>query len=48
MELHGFNTKRFMAELEKPNFLMMDASEYGKKLVVDRKMLKSREALVTE
>ena len=37
-----------MAELEKPNFLMMDASEYGKKLVADRKMLKSREALVTE
>jgi len=48
VEPHGFNTKRFMAELEKPNFLMMDASEYGKKLVADRKMLKSREALVTE
>ena len=31
VEPHGFSTKRFMAELEKPNLLIMDALEYGQK-----------------
>lgn len=40
VEPHGFSTRRFLAELEKPNLLIMDALEYGRRLIVDEKFMK--------
>ena len=48
VEPHGFSTKRFMAELEKPNLLIMDALEYGKRLIADREFMKLVESKFEE
>ena len=48
VEPHGFSTRRFMAELEKPNLLIMDALEYGKRLIADREFMKLVESKFEE
>ena len=37
---HGFSVKRFLRELEKPNLIILDALEYGKRLVADEEFVK--------
>jgi predicted nucleotidyltransferase len=40
IEPHGFSTKRFLDELERPNLLILDALEYGRKLIADEEFMK--------
>lgn len=40
VEPHGYNTRRFLEELEKPNLLILDALEYGERLVVDDEFMR--------
>jgi hypothetical protein len=40
VEPHGFSTKRFLDELERPNLLILDALEYGRKLIADEEFMK--------
>ena len=48
VEPHGFNSKRFLDELEKPNLVILDALEYGKRLIADRKFMKLVESKFKE
>jgi len=48
VEPHGFNSKRFLDELEKPNLVILDALEYGKRLIADRKFMKLVESKFQE
>ena len=40
IEPHGFSVKRFLRELEKPNLIILDALEYGRRLVADEEFVK--------
>lgn len=40
VEPHGFSTRRFLDELERPNLLILDALEYGKRLIADEEFMK--------
>lgn len=40
VEPHGYSTRRFLEELEKPNLLILDALEYGERLVVDDEFMR--------
>lgn len=40
VEPHGFSTKKFLEELERPNLLILDALEYGKRLIADEDFIK--------
>ena len=37
---HGFSVDRFLREIEKPNLIILDALEYGKRLVADEEFVK--------
>ena len=39
---HGFSIKRFLREPEKPNLIILDALEYGKRLLADEESLNPR------
>ena len=40
VEPHGYSARRFLEELEKPNLLILDALEYGERLVVDDEFMR--------
>jgi DNA polymerase sigma len=48
VEPHGFSTRRFLDELEKPNLLILDALEYGRRLIADEEFMKLVESKLEE
>lgn len=37
---HGFSLQKFLKELERPNLIILDALEYGKKILADERFLR--------
>lgn len=45
---HAFSTKRFLEELQRPNLLILDAMQYGKRIAADERFTKIVEGLFEE